>query len=119
MDSGATVFVMSEELAKKHRFRRTKLKRPVYMRNVNGTLNYVGPIVDTVEVEIFFKRHKEKTLIDVIGDQKWSVILGMSWLTCHNPEIDWKTGEVQMTRYLDKYGKKWKTRKQTKSGWKK
>ena len=70
LDSGATELVTSEEFAKKHRFRRTKLERPVYMRNVDGTLNYAGPIVDTVEVEVFFKRHKERTLIDVIGGQK-------------------------------------------------
>ena len=94
LDSGATGLVMSEEFAKKHRFRRTKLKRPVYVRNVNGTLNYMGPIIDIVEVEIFFKRHKERTSIDVIRDQKWSIILGMPWLAYHNPEIDWKTGEV-------------------------
>jgi len=54
LDNGATELVMSEELAKKHRFRRMKLERLVYVRNVDGTLNYVGSIVDTVEVEIFF-----------------------------------------------------------------
>ena len=79
---------MSEEFTKKHRFRRTKLERPVYVRNVNGTLNYAGPIVVTVEVEIFFKGHKERMSIDVIGGQKWSVILGMPWLARYNPEID-------------------------------
>jgi len=94
LDSGATGLVMSEEFARKHKFRRMKLERPVYVRNVDGTLNYAGPIVDTVEVEIFFKGHKERTSIDVIGGQKWSVILGMPWLAHHNPEIDWKTGEV-------------------------
>ena len=109
LDSGATGLVMSEEFAKKHRFRRTKLERLVYVRNVNGTLNYAGPIVDTVEVEIFFKGHKERTSINVIGGQKWSVILGMPWLACHNPEIDWKTGEVKMTRCSDECGKKWRT----------
>ena len=67
LDSGATGLVMSEEFAKRHKFKRTKLERPVYMRNVDGMLNYVGPIVDTVEVEIFFKGHKEKTSIEVIG----------------------------------------------------
>ena len=67
LDSGATGLVMSEEFVKKHKFKRTKLERPVYMRNVDGMLNYVGPIVDTVEVEIFFKGYKEQTLIDVIG----------------------------------------------------
>jgi len=52
--------VMSEEFARRHKFKKTKLERPVYMRNVDGMLNYVGPIVDTVEVEIFFKGHKEQ-----------------------------------------------------------
>ena len=91
----------------------------MYVRNVDGMLNYVGPIVDTVEVEIFFKGHKEQTSIDVIGGQKWSVILGMPWLRRYNPEIDWKTGEVKMTRCPDECGKKWKTGRQMKPGWKK
>jgi len=88
LDSRATGLVMSEEFAKKHRFRRMKLKRLVYVRNVDGMLNYVRPIIDIVEVEIFFKEHKERTSIDVIGGQKWSVILGMSWLAHYNSEID-------------------------------
>ena len=67
LDSGTTGLVMSEEFARKHKFRRTKLERLVYVRNIDGMLNYVGPIVDTVEVEIFFKGHKERTSIDVIG----------------------------------------------------
>ena len=53
LDSGATGLVMSEEFVKKHRFRRMKLERPIYVRNVDGTLNYAEPIVDTVEIEIF------------------------------------------------------------------
>ena len=70
LDSGATGLVISEEFARKNKFRRTKLEKPIYVRNVGGTLNYAGPIVDTVEVEIFFKGHKERTSIDVIGGQK-------------------------------------------------
>ena len=88
LDSGVTGLVMSKEFVKKHRFRRTKLKRPVYVRNVNSMLNYVGPIVNTVEVEIFFKGYKERMSIDMIEGQKWSVILGMLWLAHHNLEID-------------------------------
>ena len=37
------------------------------MRNVDGMFNYAGLIVDTVEVEIYFKGHKERTSIDVMG----------------------------------------------------
>ena len=119
LDSGATGLVMSEEFARKHKFRRTELERPVHVRNVDGMFNYAGPIVDTVEVEIFFKGHKERTLIDVMGGQKWNVILGMPWLRRHNPEIDWRTGEVKMTGCSDECGKKWKTGRQTKPGWQK
>ena len=67
LDSKATRLVMSEEFARKHRFRRIKLERLIYVRNVDRILNYAELIVDIVEVEIFFKRYKERTLIDVIG----------------------------------------------------
>ena len=119
LDSGVMGLVISEEFVRKHKFKRTKLERPVYVRNVDGTLNYVGPIVDTVEVEIFFKEHKERTSIDVIRGQKWSVILGIPWLECHNPEINWKMGEVKITRCPNECRKKWRIEKQTKPGWKK
>jgi len=66
LDNKVTVLVMSKEFARRHRFRRTKLERLIYMRNVNDMLSYIGLIVDTVEVEIFFKEHKERTSIDVI-----------------------------------------------------
>jgi len=36
------------------------------------------------------------------------VILEMLWLAHHNPEIDWKMGEVKMTRCPEEYGKQWK-----------
>ena len=55
LDSEVTGLVISEKFAKRHKFKRTKLERPVYVRNIDGMLNYVGPIVDIVEVEIFFK----------------------------------------------------------------
>ena len=32
----------------------------------------------------------------------------MLWLTCHNPEIDWKTREVKMMRSLEECRKQWK-----------
>ena len=46
------------------------------------------------------------------------VILGMPWLACHNPEIDWRTGEVKMMRCPEECGKQWRP-VQSKSGWEK
>ena len=77
LDSRATRLVISKEFARKHRFRRTKLERLIYVRNVNRILNYTELIVDTVEMEIFFKGHKERTSINVIGGQRWGVILSI------------------------------------------
>jgi len=34
----------------------------------------------------------------VIGKQKGSVILEISWFVCHNLEISWRMGEVKMMR---------------------
>ena len=105
LDSGATGLVMSSEFARKQGFKMKKLERPMQVRNVDGSFNKEGPIENTVEVNIYYKGHVERTEIDVIGGQKWLVILGMPWLARHNPEIDWKTGEVKMTRCPEECGK--------------
>jgi len=77
LDSRATRLVMSSEFARKQGFKLKKIKRPIYVRNVDGTLNKEGPIENTVKVNIYYQGHRERMEIDVIGGQKWSVILGM------------------------------------------
>ena len=105
LDSGATGLVMSSEFARKQGFKLKKLERPMNVRNVDRSLNKEGPIENMVEVNIYYKGHRKRTEIDVIGGQKWIVILGMLWLACHNSEIDWRTGEVKMTRCSEECGK--------------
>jgi len=116
LDSGAMGLVMSSEFTKKQGLKLKRLERPMQVRNVDGLFNKEGPIEHTVEVNIYFKGHRERTEIDVIGEQKWTVILGIPWLACHNPEIDWRTGEVRMTRCPEECGKQWRPM-QGKSGW--
>ena len=82
-----------------------KLERLMNVRNVDGSLNKEGPIEHMVEVNIYYQGHRERTEIDIIGEQKWTVILGIPWLARHNPEIDWRTGEVKMTRCPEEYRK--------------
>jgi len=118
LDSRATGLVMSSEFAKKQGFKLKKLERLMQVRNIDRTFNQEGPIENTVEVNIHYQGHRERTEINIIGGQKWKVILGMLWLACHNPEINWRTGEVKMTRCLEECGKQWRP-VQGKSGWKK
>ena len=118
LDSGATGLVMSSEFARKQGFKLKKLERPMQVRNVDGSFNKEGPIENMMEVNAYYKGHVERTEIDVIGGQKWLVILGMPWLARHNPEIDWKTGEVRMMRCPEECGKQWRP-EQEKLGWEK
>ena len=70
LDSGATRLVMSSELAEKQEFKLKKLERLMHVRNMDGSLNKEGLIEHIVEVNIYYQGHRERTEIDVIGEQK-------------------------------------------------
>jgi len=70
LNSGIIELVMSLEFTKKNIFKKKKLKKLIYMRNVDGTFNHKELIEHIVEVELFYKEHKKRTVIDVIGEQK-------------------------------------------------
>jgi len=105
LDSRATGLVMSSEFAKKQWFKLKKIERLIYVRNIDGSFNKKRPTEHMVEVNIYYQEHSERTKIDIIRGQKWSVILRIPELACHNSEIDWRTEEVKMIRYSVKCGK--------------
>jgi len=61
LDSRATRLVMSSEFAKKQDFKLKKLERPINVRNVNESFNKERPIENTVEVNIYYQGHRERT----------------------------------------------------------
>ena len=105
LDNSVTGLVMSLQFSGKQEFKLKRIERPIYVKNVDGSFNKEGPIQYTVEVNIYYQEYRERTKIDVIGGQKWSVILEISWLAYHNPEINWRTGEVKIMRCPVKCGK--------------
>ena len=98
LDSGATGLFMSKRCAQRGVFRLIKLDKPIQVRNIDGTENSGGAITHEVKVNIYFKGHVERVWMDICDLEKTEVILGMPWLQTYNPEIDWKKGEVKMTR---------------------
>ena len=70
LDSRVTGLVMSSEFARKQGFNLKRLERPMYIRNMNSSLNKEEPIEYTVEVNIYYQEHREGTEINVIGEQK-------------------------------------------------
>ena len=82
-----------------------KIRKLIYLRNVNDFFNKKESIEHMVKVNIYYQEHRERTKIDVIREQKYSVILRILWFTCHNPEIDWRIGELKIIRCSEEYRK--------------
>jgi len=70
LDSRAIGLVIGLEFARKQRFKFKKMKRPIYIRNVDETFNKERPIKNTVEINIYYQRHRKRMEIDVIRGQK-------------------------------------------------
>ena len=68
LDSGATGLVISLEFARKQGFKLKRLEKPMYVRNVDGSLNKEGPIEHTVEVNIYYQGYRERTEINIIRE---------------------------------------------------
>jgi len=100
LNSSTTRMFIDKKTAARHGFKLQKLERPISIRNVDGTNNSRGAITYQVECNVYYKDHIERMRIDVCNLGKTKVILGIPWLVAHNPEINWKTGEVKMMRCL-------------------
>jgi len=115
LDSGVTGTFMNKKTAAKHGFKLQKLERLVTIRNVDGTNNSGEAITHQVEVNVYYKNHIERMRMDVCNLGKTNVILGMPWLQAHNPEINWETEEVKMTRCSSLCGKNTKLERKQKA----
>ena len=66
------------------------LKEPIWVYNVDGTLNKRGTIRHYVDLKIDGRTQKERLLVTGLG--KHRIILGLPWLHETNPIIDWRKG---------------------------
>ena len=98
LDSGATGMFIDRDYVDQNRFTTRTLVRPIPVYNVDGTLNEAGSISKVVELVLRFKNHSERTYFAVTKLGRQKVIMGHSWLRKHNPDIDWSTGNVKMSR---------------------
>jgi len=106
LDSGVIGMFMDKKMVARHGFKLQKLERPVIVRNVDGINNSGRAAMHQVEVNVYYKNHIERIRMNVCNLGRTDIILGMPWLQAYNPEINWKTGEVRMTRCLLIYGRR-------------
>ena len=101
VDCGATSEFIDRDYALSNNIPTRRLTRAVPVYNVDGTPNEAGSISEVAEMVVTYKGHSERVQFAVTGLGKQKLILGFTWLKKHNPEINWTTGEVKMTRCLE------------------
>ena len=98
LDCRATGSLINRDFVRSKGINTQTLSHNILVFNVDGSPNEVGQISEVVDVVLCYKTHSERMLLAVSGLGKQSLILGYDWLKDRNPRIDWKKGEVEMTR---------------------
>lgn len=94
VDSGATSVFVSHKFVEQNRVVTRKLFKEIAVRNVDGTHNKSGKIVDWCRLNLRTGTYREEVdfLITDLGSE--DMILGLPWLRKVNPTIDWETGDL-------------------------
>ena len=74
------------------------LAHPIPVYNVDGTLNEMGSVHEEAEVILRIGDHSEHAIFSLIKLGKTKMIIRHTWLHHHNPEVNWKTGDITLTR---------------------
>src|SRR6266436_4990229 len=98
LDSGATGMFINQSFMQKHQLETTLLPQPILVRNVDGSSNENGSVMEEVHITLCFGDHSERAHLMVANLGQQTVIIGHSWLTLHNPEVDWVSQKVSMMR---------------------
>jgi hypothetical protein len=100
IDCSATGCFIDIEWAKLNNVPMRPLTKPIPVYNVNGTANDAGMTTDIADIILRYQNHSERTQLAVTRLGKQSLILGYNWLWNHNPEINWQTKDIKMSRCL-------------------
>jgi hypothetical protein len=98
VDCGATGLFMDAEWARMNDISTRSLTHAIPVYNVDGTPNEAGAIREIADVVLRYNGHSERAQFAITQLGKQNLILGFTWLREHNPEVDWQTKEVRMSR---------------------
>ena len=98
LDSGAEGLFLDAEWVHSNNITTKQLRTPIPVFNVDGTPNEAGMITEVADLLLRHKGHTERALFAITKLGPQTMILGFSWLEKHNPEVNWQTRTVQMSR---------------------
>ena len=99
LDCGASREFIDVEAARKRGFHPVSLKQPFPVRLANGTSIMCRSYIP-VKMKLPRFEHKcDLYVLDLKGEHE--VVLGQSFLTSRNPDIDWSTGVMELRKQHD------------------
>lgn len=97
LDTGATGTFIDRSFVKRAGIATQKKRQPYSLRGLGRTeLDEVK--LETSKMTLCIGRHNEKVRLDVTNLGDYDIVLGFPWFKQHNPDIDWTTGRVTLTR---------------------
>ena len=100
VDCGTTALFINKDYVRKNEIPTQKLIEAIPVFNVDGTLNVAGMICEVAEVILQYNDHSERAVFAVMKPGGYTMILGYTWLCKHNPQIDWQSKQITMSRCL-------------------
>jgi hypothetical protein len=97
VDCGASAPFLAHNFVKSHNVLVKKLQSPITLYNIDMTPNCASTITHTADLQMVVREHVEKISFYVLDIGPEDVVLGITWLWAHNPEIDWTAGKLSFT----------------------
>ena len=99
LDSGVEGIYCNATFVRTHGFPLLSLQNPIYPRNVDSTINTQGAISHATNLRMEMGiRHTKLANLFVTNTGDHDVLLGMDWLSKHNPNINWATNTITLNR---------------------
>ena len=98
IDCGATDSFIDQDLVDEKEIPIKPLWKPIPIYQSDGEQTSAGDVTGYVEVKMRIRDHNEHIKFYVTKLGKRDIFLGYTWLRKHNPEINWVTKRVSLTR---------------------
>ena len=97
IDCGAMGEFIDHEFVRAHELRTYQLPRLIGLSNADRLPNEIGKLTRAINLIVQYKGHKSQSKFYVSSVGHKAIVLGHTWLAEHNPDINWRTGEVKLT----------------------
>ena len=94
LNCGATGCYMNKGFAVAKSLPMEQLSRPIPVYYTVGTHNEGGPMKCTGTLQVQIKDHIEVFPFAITNTGKTDLIIGFNWLQKHNPQVNWKSGDI-------------------------